>query len=540
MKKTISINISGLVFNIEEQAYQILQVYLEEIKNILSTHEGVDEIIEDIESRIAELFHEKLSQSKQVVTEADVNEVITVMGSPSQYRLDDDEEEASYKDEKESATFSAQKRFYRDDDEGIIGGVAAGLGHYFGIDPVIIRVVFVLMFILGGSGVLLYIILWVVIPEATTTAQKLQMRGQAVNVESIKEYVHNFRDDAKSGVSNATKSVKNAAKRSSSALSRVFSIIGKLIGFGMMVFGLIFFVLTLMIHFGSIGSFLVIDGDMPNNFGTLTQLVFNEGSASIGFWSLFFSIIIPIILVTALGVRLLFGLKGKIRATFVTGLVLWIVSVSTLSYVGVQTGLEFRNDYSYLDNVSQHGAMSSDTLFIKMDDLIWGDQTFDFTYNDYLSLNSDSIKVGFPLIKVQRRIAGEEVSVSVMKRSNGSTIREAKNNAENISYPVAFRESELMIRSNYTFPTANKIRGQYASLMISLPIGQRVVFPANMDNFPVDFEDCDHFSDDFLEKPSIWEATEDGIEFIGIYRGVKNEFSSHDIEENSIDEELEK
>jgi len=540
MKKTISINISGLVFNIEEQAYQILQVYLEEIKNILSAQEGIDEIIEDIESRIAEIFHEKLSPSKQVITEADVEEVINVMGNPSQYKLDDDDDDQpSSKKETEANSNSTQKRFYRDDDEGVIGGVASGLGHYFGVDPVIIRAIFVLMFVLGGSGVLLYIILWIVIPEAKTTAQKLQMRGQAVNVESIKDYVHNFKDEAKSGVSNATKSVKNAAKRSSSALARVFSIIGRLIGLGMMIFGLFFFVITLMIHFGNIGSFLVIDGDLPNNFGSLTKLVFNEGTASIGFWSLFFSIIIPIILVTSLGVRLLFGLKGKIRVIFISGLVLWILSISTLSYVGVQTGLEFRNDYSYLDNVNQNDIMTSDTLFIEMDDIIWDDQTYDFSYNDYLSLNRDSIKVGFPLIKIQRRIAGEEVSVSVMKRSNGSTIREAKSNAEGISYPATLRGDKLKIQSSYSFPTSNKIRGQYASLMISLPIGKRVVFPANMDNFPVDFEDCDHFSDDFLEKPSVWEATEEGIEFIGVYRGLKKEIINIDKQEEKEEVELE-
>lgn len=538
MKKTISINISGLVFNIEEQAYQVLQVYLDEVKKILSTHEGVDEIIEDIESRIAELFHEKLSESKQVVTEADVDEVINIMGSPSKYKLDD-EEETSFKEEKESTTYSAQKRFYRDDDEGVIGGVAAGLGHYFGIDPVIIRVIFVLMFILGGSGVLLYIILWVVIPEATTTAQKLQMRGQPVNVESIKDYVHNFKDGAKSGVSNASKSVRDAAKRSTTVLGRVFSIIGRVIGFGMMVFGLLFFVIAIMIHFGSIGSFFVIEGDLSNNFGTLTSLVFPEGSATIGFWSLFFSIIIPIILVTTLGIKLLFQLKGRMRASFITGLVVWIVSICVLSYVGVQTGLEFRNDYSYLDKVEQNDVMTSDTLFIEIDDLMWNDQTFDMGYNDYLSVGRDSIQVGFPLIKIQRGIANQEVNVSVMKRSNGSSIKDAKSNAESISYPSSWRSNKLKIKSSYSFPTPDKIRGQHASLMISLPIGKRIVFPANMDNFPIEFEDCKHFSDDFLEEPSIWEANEEGMEFIGIYRPGNSgvEVLDTDEEEEEVDKD---
>ncbi len=536
MRKTISINISGLVFNIEEEAYQVLQVYLEEVKKILSGHEGVEEIIEDIESRIAELFHEKLSESKQVITDADVEEVIKIMGSPSQYKLDD-EEESSFKEETESSTYSSQKRFYRDDDEGVIGGVAAGLGHYFGIDPVIIRVIFVLMFILGGSGVLLYIILWIVIPEATTTAQKLQMRGQPVNVDSIKDYVYNFKDGAKSGVSTASKSVRDAAKRSSTVLGRVFSIIGRVIGFGMMIFGLSFFVIALMIHFGSIGSFLVMEEDLSNNFGTLTSLVFPEGSASIGFWSLFFSIIVPIILITALGIKLLFQLKGRMRAFFISGLVVWIVSICVLSYVGVQTGLEFRNEYSYLDKVEQNDVMTGDTIFIEMDDIMWDDQTFDMSYNDYFSVGRDSIQVGFPLIKVERGIANHDVKVSVVKRSNGSSIKDAKSNAENINYPSFLNGNTLKIKSSYSFPTLDKIRGQHASLMISLPIGKRVVFPGNMDNFPIEFEDCKHFSDDFLEEPSIWEANEEGMEFIGIYRPEKSRIEVSEKEEDKENDE---
>ncbi|MGM0480279.1 MAG: PspC domain-containing protein, partial [Bacteroidota bacterium] len=123
MKKTLSINISGLVFNIEEQAYQVLQVYLDEIKAVLSPQEGVNEIIEDIESRIAELFTEKLSDHKQVVTEKDVEDVIGVMGNPGQYKLDDEEETESFKTEQESVNFTNEKRFYRDEDEAVLGGV---------------------------------------------------------------------------------------------------------------------------------------------------------------------------------------------------------------------------------------------------------------------------------------------------------------------------------------------------------------------------------------------------------------------------------
>lgn len=540
MKKTISINIAGLVFNIEEQAYRTLQKYLDEIRSILSAQEGVEEIIEDIESRIAELFNEKLSDHKQVITDADVEEVIEVMGNPGQYKIDDEEDESqSFKTKQENKSFTAEKRFYRDEDEAVLGGVAAGLGHYLGIDPVIIRVIFVLMFVLGGSGFLLYLILWVVIPEAKSTAQKLQMRGQPVNVDNIKDYVHNFKDEAKTGVSIASRSVRNAAKRGSTVLGRIFSILGRLIGFGMMIFGLIFFVVVLMIHFGSIGSFLVVEGDLSNNLGTLTALVFPEGSSTLGFWSLFLSVILPIIMITVLGVKLLFQLKGRFKMTFIIGLVIWIVSICTLSFVGVETGLEFRNEYSYLDKVEQNDVMTSDTLFVDLNSQMWNDNTFDFGYNDYLAFDHDSLTIGFPLIKIQRNIASQDIAVSVKKRSNGASIKDAKKNAEHISYPALLKGNRLKMKSSYSFPTEDKIRGQHASLLISLPVGKRIVFPANMDNFPVDFEECKHFSDDFLEEASVWEATVDGMEFIGVYRegGAAVKTSGEDEDEEEDDNE---
>lgn len=538
MKKTISINISGLVFNIEEQAYQMLQVYLEEIKSILSDQEGVEEIIEDIESRIAELFTDRLNDHKQVISEVDVEDIISIMGNPSQYKIDDDDEEAKRNQtHKEQQVYTAEKRFYRDEDEAVIGGVAAGLGHYFGIDPVIIRVIFVLMFVLGGSGVLLYIILWIVIPAAETTAQKLQMRGQPVNVDNIKNYVNNLKNDAKSGVSNASKSVRNVAKKSSSALSRILSVLGRIVGFGMMIFGLIFFVVVLLVHFGNLGTFLIVDGDQASNLYALTGLVFPDGSESLGFWALFFAIIIPIIFVTVTGIKLLFRLKGRFKTSYIMGLVIWIVAICTLSFVGVETGLDFKNDYTYKDNIEQQGVMTSDTLFVNMKDPMWNDQTIDFRYNDYLSIDLDSVTVGFPMINIKRDLSIENIQVAVIKRSNGATIKKARTFAEHIEYKTRFSGNKLFIPASYTFPTEDKIRGQFASLLIRVPVGKRIVLPGNMDNFPVDFEECEHFSDDFLEEPSVWEATEEGMEFVALYRVNGKGDESEEENENDEDDE---
>lgn len=534
MKKTISINISGLVFNIEEEAYNVLSNYLEEIRGILAQQEGVDEILEDIESRIAELFNERLHDHKAVITYDDVADIIQIMGSPKQYKLDDDSNTSFNEESTESmgASTSHQKRFYRDEDDAVIGGVASGLGHYFGIDPVIIRVIFVLMFVLGGSGILLYLILWIVIPAAESTAQKLQMRGEPVNVDSIKNYVHNIKDEAKSGVSNASKSVRSAAKRGSSALARIIAILGRIIGFGMMVFGLIFFVVVILIHFGNLGSFLSLQGDISNNFYSLTGLIFPEGSEQLGFWSLFFAIILPVIAITVIGIKLLFQITRKSKILSIVGLVFWIISISILAFVGVETGLDFKTDYVLKEKVEQQLAQESDTLQVEFTDPLWDEDYLNFKYNDYLSIDQDSIAVGFPMITFQRDLSIEVFEVDVLKRSNGASLKQARTFAENIRYNSSLAGNKLILPAKYTFPTENKIRGQFASLVVRVPEGKRIILPGDMDDFPVRFEDCDHFSDDFLEEPSVWEATKDGMEFVGLFRvnGKKLEQVSQDDE----------
>jgi phage shock protein PspC (stress-responsive transcriptional regulator) len=161
MKKTITINLAGLVFNIEEQGYDTLKVYLDAIRTIFLKESGASEIMEDIESRIAELFHSRLGKMKQVITEQDVAEVIEVMGQPSDYEVNDDEvgaEDNAHKEQaKSDADGSKSKRLFRDEDSATIAGVCSGLGHYFNLDPVVFRLFFVLLVILGGSGILIYI-----------------------------------------------------------------------------------------------------------------------------------------------------------------------------------------------------------------------------------------------------------------------------------------------------------------------------------------------------------------------------------------------
>lgn len=183
MKITVSINIGGYPFNIDEDAYGELKRYLRSLELHFAGEESSSEILSDIEARIAELFRAKLTSYKQVITLSDVRDVISVLGSP------EDISNGDHSSSESRSTRTGYHRMYRDPDRRIIGGVCSGIGAYWNIEPLIVRVIFLALVLAGGLGLLIYLILYIVLPEAKTTSQKIEMKGEPVNIENIKEAV---------------------------------------------------------------------------------------------------------------------------------------------------------------------------------------------------------------------------------------------------------------------------------------------------------------------------------------------------------------
>ena len=156
MNKTVNINLAGIFFHIDEDAYLKLQRYLEAIKRSFTDSQGRSEIIADIEARISELFSERVQNDKQVIRIKEVDEVISIMGQPEDYLVDDeifeDEPQPSYRKKSEPS-----RKLFRDTDNSYIGGVSSGLAHYFGIDAIWIRLAWILLVFGAGTGILLYI-----------------------------------------------------------------------------------------------------------------------------------------------------------------------------------------------------------------------------------------------------------------------------------------------------------------------------------------------------------------------------------------------
>lgn len=137
--------------------------------------------------RVCELLTAKQINPNQVVSVKDVDEVIAVMGQPEDYIIEDDNSSQQNFNQESYSSTSKSRKLYRDTDGGMIGGVLAGLGHYFGIDKVWLRVIVLLLVFAFGTGILAYLILWVVMPEARTTSEKLEMHGEPVNISNIEK-----------------------------------------------------------------------------------------------------------------------------------------------------------------------------------------------------------------------------------------------------------------------------------------------------------------------------------------------------------------
>ncbi|MFZ4457294.1 MAG: PspC domain-containing protein [Bacteroidales bacterium] len=199
MKKTLTINLANTVYNIDEDAYLILQDYFEGLRKHFKNEKDSDEILTDIEARFAELFDERLRYGMQVITQKEVQDIIAIMGNPNEIETPSDdekpneentEEQSKTEQTEQSESGKKKKRLYRDLENGYIGGVAAGLSQYTNVDIAIVRLIFVLFIILGfGTIIPIYIVCWIIMPEAKTSAQKLEMRGEEPTIENIKNFV---------------------------------------------------------------------------------------------------------------------------------------------------------------------------------------------------------------------------------------------------------------------------------------------------------------------------------------------------------------
>lgn len=369
MKETVKVNLNGQLFDLDSDAYEKLKRYLDTLHRKFGVSpEEAGEIIEDIEARIAELLATRINEKKQVITLADVEEIISQLGTPEELEdeeIGDEEKATSAKSSGNQTTH--KKRFYRDTENSILGGVGSGLGAYFNIDPIWIRLLFVVLFFANLAGLLIYIVLWVVIPPARTTAQKLEMQGKPVNINNIEESVKEEFNKVSSSIKNIPNS--KGYKNIESGLSEFFRALGNILLVLLKIVGIIVGVSLLLAFIFTIigvvaGGALFFPGQWFNNwnwfhFGGWPHL-------TLAGMCLLIIVILPIIAVLVKIVKLMFGVKTRNNVAAGLGATVWVVALITF-IVLIVTDIErgtFRNtDYTeYYFEIED-----SNTLYIDVD-----------------------------------------------------------------------------------------------------------------------------------------------------------------------------
>jgi len=336
MKKTLTVNLNNIVFHIDDDAYEMLQTYLSEIADHFQSDDERTEIMNDIEARIAELFNEKLQKNKNVINLTDVDEIIEVMGKPSQYTGEDEEPETLPKTDKKQKS----RRFYRDPENAILGGIAGGLAAYFNLDVTLIRIILVVLVFLGvGFIIPIYIVVWFVAPAAITSSQRLEMQGEDVTVENIKTEVNNVKNYMES--EKFKESARGAGERILDVLRWFFKIIfgfvGAIIGIaGIVVIGALILALFLLIFEPA-----VLNGFAPDLISNWAVL--SPDKMVLLIISMILLIGSPIFLLIYWATHMVSGRRNTSHTASWVVLILWLAGLFMFYSIGANTLFHIHN-----------------------------------------------------------------------------------------------------------------------------------------------------------------------------------------------------
>jgi phage shock protein PspC (stress-responsive transcriptional regulator) len=536
MNKTISINLGGFFFHIDEDAYQKLSRYFDAVKRSLSP-DGRDEIMKDIESRIAELFQERIQNDKQVIGLVEIDAVIGIMGQPEDYKIDEETTNSS-----NANTFNSKstaKKLYRDKENCIISGVASGFGHYLNIDPVWIRLLFVIIVVAGfGSPILIYLILIIIIPEAVTTSQKLEMKGEDVTISNIERKVREGIDELTNKIgsidhqkiaNNTREGINKTGNVLSSFFAIVFSIITKIIGGIIVLFSSIS-----LVAFCIAGIIMIFSTNMPDKF------LLNHIETPIGLetpmWIqgilVLFVFGIPFFFLLILGLKLLVNnLKSIGNIAKYTLLATWIIAAGIAISLGINEATQLAFDGKTVQK-QELILNPSDTLFIK------------FKNNDFYSKNVHH-ETDFRITQDENNkevIYSNNISIEIMetdlpvayiqieKLAKGKSSEEARKRAEKIKYAFKIEGNVLQLDNYLISAVEHKYRGQEVALYLYLP--KRTVFKTDKNFYNFDVSNDNFFNLHYSSSDYIYRVDTEKVKCLNC---PISENEHQDVESNELE-----
>lgn len=558
MNKTVTINISGIIFHIEEDAYEKLSKYLTTIRGYFNKAEGGSEIMSDIEARIAEMLQSKTSAIKQVVLMSDVDYVMDSMGKPEEFAGDSAESSSSENDTNEDThTYNEpiKKRLYRDGDSKVLGGVCSGIAEYFDVDVVWIRIAMALLTFAFGMSLWVYIILWIAIPEAKTTAEKLAMKGERADInniskavkeeaEQLKKRMEKYGDDFKNMASNHKEMPRNAVEKivdfSGDILMNVGRILLKIIGIVLVVLGIFLFFLFSTSVFGI--SFISNNIEFQEG---IDLLLLDGKDFYFGLIGIVIFAGIPIAMMIYGGVKILFKIKYPNRWVNLSAGIIWLLGFFLVLMVSIKTISDFNKTAKVRENIT---VTPYSTLVLKMHEtpinlheinISDEDEEGEKGYksykrnNDYMIGTNNDLKylLGHAQLNIIKSQT-DQISLVVVKEAKGSDKRAATERAKNISYNVSQMDSVIEFDNLFKVNNADKFRFQDVTIILKLPVGKIVYLDKSLENLIYDIENVSNTYDgDMINRR--WMMTENGLKCLDC-----DGLISVDEHNNGVDEEI--
>ncbi|MFY7652519.1 MAG: PspC domain-containing protein [Chitinophagaceae bacterium] len=629
MKKVININFQGRVVPIEETAYEMLQQYVDSLRRYFANEEGKDEIINDIESRIAELFAEVLKKGSTCISDVDVNNIIASMGRPEDF----DGEEENVKTQLGGNTQQQQtntqfiygdtRKLFRDENHKILGGVCSGIANYFGIDPIIIRIIAILTFgivfipylilwvavpssasqvigstrkrlfrdpdnkiiagVCGGlasyfgvnvwiprvlflipfisfvfkwshwgwfdfphfvnlsfspGATIIYIILWLILPEAITAAEKLEMKGERVDVNSIKNTIQTDMEGFKGRAEKMGEELKQkaqqfsqqvgingekvgqtaayTARKASKGIGDVIALIAKI--FAYFILAIVLF--TIVASLFAVGVTFI--GFLPAK-----DYLLNDGMETVFVWgTLLLFIWAPIIGIITWIIRRIAKINTNSNVMRYSFVAIWILGWFCL--IGLITSI--KSDFQYRNNSVEEAVKLSNPLVKKLEVKLGKDAKYYggnswFKIEPFASFDEDTVFVRNVRIRITKATT-DSFEVNMLRLSNGKSKAEANRLANKIDFTVTQADSSLLLGRGIAINEQEKFRNQRIILTIAVPVGKRIIIRENAgwrDNVHIGFSDHDdwNYRWDNYNEDNDWDTdveylmTERGLERIG-------------------------
>ena len=512
MNKTVNINLAGMVFHINDDAFEILNNYLNTLKNHFKNEESADEILKDIEGRIAELFTERLN-NKEAVSLTDINEVITIMGEPSQYDDEIEQEKPQEQQHKEEDLRKGKRRkVFRDEEGRMIGGVCSGMANYFDISVFWSRIIFFfLLFIMGPGAPFIYIMLWIALPSAKTTAEKLEMKGEKVNINNIEKNIKDELNIVENKILDFDKKYTKEIFGANSffrkivdfcirVITGIFKFAGSCFGIFCILFGGI--LLFLIFSFAFSGAEILFQNHpmvehVCSNF-------FNNKSAT---WlSLFIGI--PIVAIILFGLRLVNN--TKIHMNYKIGIfVLWLISLFFLLNSAKDISIEFQEEAK--NTIIENIITESDTLYLSMNDV---DRVFDnaFDANGFkvTPFEDNLMGIGMQLDIVKSK----EDNLNIIKEATarGKNKQIAKEMTEGVGFEFLLEDDNLIFDDFFTIST-QKWRMQELDLTLEIPVGMVIFLDHSLEDLIYDIKNV-HNMWDYDMLGHYWKMEKEGLSCI--------------------------